>query len=47
MSKWERDVALPDIATIPKLAELLGVSVEGGCRQRFLSRLLSGKRGES
>ena len=28
MSKWERDVALPDIATIPKLAELLGVSVE-------------------
>ena len=28
VSKWERDVALPDIATIPKLAELLGVSVE-------------------
>ena len=28
VSKWERDIALPDIATIPKLAELLGVSVE-------------------
>lgn len=28
VSKWERDLALPDIATIPKLAELLGVSVE-------------------
>ena len=28
VSKWERNIALPDIATIPKLAELLGVSVE-------------------
>ena len=28
VSKWERDVALPDTATIPKLAEILGVSVE-------------------
>lgn len=28
VSKWERNLALPDIATIPKLAELLGVSVE-------------------
>lgn len=28
VSKWERDVAFPDTATIPKLAKLLGVSVE-------------------
>ena len=28
VSKWERNLALPDIATIPKLAELLDVSVE-------------------
>lgn len=28
VSKWERNLACPDINTIPKLAELLGVSVE-------------------
>lgn len=28
VSKWERNLALPDITTIPKLAELLDVSVE-------------------
>jgi transcriptional regulator with XRE-family HTH domain len=28
VSKWERDLACPDTATIPKLAELLGLSVE-------------------
>ncbi|MBP3673911.1 MAG: helix-turn-helix transcriptional regulator [Oscillospiraceae bacterium] len=28
VSKWERDVAFPDTATIPKVAEILGVSVE-------------------
>lgn len=28
VSKWERDVACPDIGTLPRLAELLGVSVE-------------------
>ncbi len=28
VSKWERDVAYPDTGTIPKLAEILGVSVE-------------------
>lgn len=27
VSKWERDVACPDTQTIPKLAEILGVSV--------------------
>lgn len=28
VSKWERDVACPDTGTIPKLAEILGISVE-------------------
>lgn len=28
VSKWERNVAYPDIATIPALAEILGVSAE-------------------
>ena len=28
VSKWELDIAFPDTATIPKLAEILGVSVE-------------------
>lgn len=28
VSKWERDIACPDTQTIPKLAEILGLSVE-------------------
>ena len=28
VSKWERNLACPDINTIPKLAEVLGVSLE-------------------
>ena len=28
VSKWERDIACPDTQTIPKLAEILGVSLE-------------------
>lgn len=28
VSKWERDLSCPDTATIPKLAEILGVSLE-------------------
>ena len=28
VSKWERNIAFPDTATIPKLAEILDVSVE-------------------
>lgn len=28
VSKWERDMACPDTQTIPKLAEILGVSIE-------------------
>jgi len=28
VSKWERDLSLPDINAIPKLAELFGISVD-------------------
>ena len=28
VSKWERDIACPDTQTLPKLAEILGVSIE-------------------
>jgi transcriptional regulator with XRE-family HTH domain len=28
VSKWERNIALPDISTLPKLADVLGVSIE-------------------
>ncbi|MBR0025925.1 MAG: helix-turn-helix transcriptional regulator [Clostridia bacterium] len=28
VSKWERNLAYPDTGTIPKLAEILGISVE-------------------
>ena len=28
VSKWERDIACPDTQTIPKLVDILGVSIE-------------------
>jgi len=28
VSKWERDIACPDTQTIPKLAKILGISVD-------------------
>lgn len=28
VSKWERDISCPDINTLPKLAEILGVSAD-------------------
>lgn len=28
VSKWERDLACPDTQTLPKLAQLLGISIE-------------------
>lgn len=28
VSKWERDLSLPDVGSLPKLAETLGVSVD-------------------
>ena len=28
VSKWERDLSFPDVSSIPKLAEILGVTVD-------------------
>ena len=28
VSKWERDLSFPDVSSLPRLAELLGVSVD-------------------
>lgn len=28
VSKWERDLSCPDVSTIPRLAELFGISVD-------------------
>ena len=28
VSKWERGIACPDTAAIPKLAQILGISIE-------------------
>ena len=28
VSKWERDISCPDVNTIPKLAEVFGISVD-------------------
>lgn len=28
VSKWERDLSCPDVASLPKLAEILGLSVD-------------------
>ena len=27
VSKWERDLSCPDVATLPRLAELFGITV--------------------
>ena len=36
VSKWERNVAFPDTATIPGLAEILGISVEELMNAKFI-----------
>ena len=28
VSKWERDLSFPDVSSLPKLAEIFGVSVD-------------------
>ena len=38
VSKWERDLSCPDIATIPKLAEIFGVSADELLKCRTESR---------
>ena len=36
VSKWERNLAYPDTATIPGLAEILGISVEELMNAKFI-----------
>ena len=36
VSKWERNLAFPDTATIPELAEILGISVEELMNAKFI-----------
>lgn len=36
VSKWERNLAFPDTATIPGLAEILGISVEELMNAKFI-----------
>ena len=33
VSKWERDLSYPDIALFPKLADILGTTVDGLLRE--------------
>lgn len=39
VSKWERDIACPDINTVPKLAEILDVPVESLINLPFAAML--------
>ena len=43
VSKWERDLSYPDTAILPRLAELLGVSVEELLRAKVQSIPARGK----
>ena len=38
VSKWERDLSYPDLHSIPKLAEIFGVSVEDLTQNRLESQ---------
>ena len=43
VSKWERDISCPDINTFPKLAEILGVSVDELLQASTLSKEENGE----
>ena len=43
VSKWERDISFPDTAAIPKLAEILEVSVEELMNAKIMP--VSGRKG--
>ena len=45
VSKWERNLAFPDTATIPGLAEILGISVEELMNAKFIPE--TGHKGAS
>ena len=46
VSKWERNLSCPDIAAIPKLADILGISVEELLRARTAEQPIR-KHGEA
>ena len=43
VSKWERDLSCPDVNAIPKLADILGVSVDELMRNRLEPQREEGK----
>lgn len=44
VSKWERDLSCPDIKSIPKLAEIFGVSVDELMQVRSANEIPSEKK---
>lgn len=42
VSKWERDLSWPDVGTLPRLAEILGVSVDALMQVRTQTRQETG-----
>lgn len=44
VSKWERDLSYPDINSIPKLAEIFGISVDELMQVKTKSREITGKK---
>lgn len=42
VSKWERDLSCPDVGTLPRLAEILGVSVDALMQVRTQTRQETG-----
>ncbi len=44
VSKWERDLSLPDAASLPRLAEVLGISVDELMQGRAAARGKGGTR---
>lgn len=45
VSNWERDLSIPDVSSLPRLAELLGVSVEELLQAKGVAR--EGGRGRT
>ena len=46
VSKWERGLSCPDIHSIPKLAEVLGISVEDLMQSKKTTNVPAGKAAE-
>ena len=43
VSKWERDLSYPDISSFPRLAEILGVSIDELMQSNVEKKVESGK----